>query len=113
MNMAALDARSELVQDRPDDATGTITFGSTNADNELVATVMVDDADGIVVDYLDLRVGILREWSRWMGRRLTMTMTADGSATEQTTMPSLPPSKACTSAWLWNSKMTTGHPSES
>ena len=51
-NMAALDARSELVQDRPDDATGTITFGSTNADDELVATVMVEDADGINAETL-------------------------------------------------------------
>ena len=46
-NMAALDARSEIVEDRPDDATGTITFGATNAEDELVATLDVMDEDGI------------------------------------------------------------------
>ena len=83
-NMAALDARSELVQDRPDDATGTITFGSTNADDELVATVMVDDEDGIDADTLTY------VWESSVNGRGGWTPfadddTADGTAEEQTT----------------------------
>ena len=83
-NMAALDARSEIVVDRQDDATGTITFGSTNADNELVATVMVDDEDGIVDTTLTY------VWESSVNGRGGWTPfddddTADGTATEQTT----------------------------
>ena len=84
-NMPALDARSELVQDRPDDATGTITFGSTNADNELVATVMVDDEDGINADTLTY------VWESSVNGRGGWTPfadddTGDGTAEEQTTV---------------------------
>ena len=84
-NMAALDARSEIVKDRPDDATGTITFGSTNDQNELVATVMVEDADGIDA------VTLTYVWESSVNGRGGWTPFADdepevGTAQEQTTM---------------------------
>ena len=83
-NMAALDARSMVVQDRPDDATGTITFGATNAEDELVATVMVDDEDGIDV------MTLTYVWESSVNGRGGWTPfadndTVDGTAMEQTT----------------------------
>ena len=44
---AALEDRSEVVRDLQDPATGTITFDSTNGENELVATIVIMDPDGI------------------------------------------------------------------
>ena len=44
---AALEDRSALVRDLQDPATGSITIDSTNGENELVATIVIADPDGI------------------------------------------------------------------
>ena len=91
-NMPALDARSMVVQDRPDDATGTITFGATNAEDELVATVMrrwmltaTTPIPMTMQRRVTYTVGILGQWPRWLGRCLPITMPWMVAATEQTT----------------------------
>ena len=94
---AGLEDRSALVEDRPDAATGTITFSSTNADQELVATLAITDPDGMDTTATDtMATAPVYTWESSVNGRGGWTAfddndDTDGSATEQTTtMMNLP-----------------------